>query len=250
MIKPVIIGSATLYCGDCRDILPELEKVDAVVTDPPYGLDIAAQSTIGATGRNAGGHSLGARSAKQYQVSDWDSVGMTGEQWADIKALAPLWIVWGGNHLADVLGSSAGVLVWDKKCQNGWNDTFSEMEIAWTNAVRRAKGYRHLWAGAIRASEHQADVRKHPTQKPIVLMEWCLGFLPDARTILDPFMGSGTTGVAAVQRGRKFIGIEREPKYFDIACKRIEDAQRQGDMFIEKPNPAKAVQPDLLNGEA
>jgi site-specific DNA-methyltransferase (adenine-specific)/modification methylase len=77
-----------------------------------------------------------------------------------------------------------------------------------------------------------ANERVHPTQKPVSLMEWCLGFVPKAETILDPFMGSGTTGVAAVQMGRKFIGIEREPKYFDIACKRIEDAQKQGDLFI------------------
>jgi site-specific DNA-methyltransferase (adenine-specific) len=245
MIEPVTIGRATLYLGDCRDILPTLGRVDAVVTDPPYGIDIAAQSTIGATGRNSGRHALGARSVKQYQVSDWDSVGMSAEQWGAIKALAPLWIVWGGNHLADVLGPSAGVLVWDKKCQNGWNDTFSEMEIAWTNAVGRAKGYRHLWAGAIRASEQQANVRQHPTQKPIVLMEWCLDFVPDAQTILDPFMGSGTTGVAAVQMGRDFIGIEREPKYFDIACRRIEEAQKQADLFIDPPAP-KPVQEGLL----
>lgn len=89
-----------------------------------------------------------------------------------------------------------------------------------------------MWKGICKASEKGGKERWHPTQKPIALMEWCIGFLPDAQTILDPFMGSGTTGVAAVQMGRDFIGIEREPKYFDIACKRIEDAQRQGDLFI------------------
>ena len=152
-----------------------------------------------------------------------------------ITAVTENWIVWGGNHLADVLGASAGVLVWDKKCQNGWDDTFSEMEIAFTNTITRAKGFRHLWAGALRHSERGANVREHPTQKPIKLMEWCLGFLPGAQTILDPFMGSGTTGVACVKLGRKFTGIEIEPKYFDIACKRIEQASAQSDMFIVPP---------------
>ena len=228
-----IIGDATLYLGDCREVLPTLGKVDAVVTDPPYGIDIAASCTIGATGRNANGHKLGARSVTNYGVSDWDRVGLNAEQWRIISAAAPLWIVWGGNHLADILGASAGMLVWDKKCQDGWDDSFSEMEVAWSNALARAKGFRHRWAGAIRASEHYANVRQHPTQKPIALMEWCLGFVPEARTILDPFAGSGTTGVACMKLGRKFIGIEIEPKYFDIACRRISEAWKQPRLFEE-----------------
>ncbi len=81
--------------------------------------------------------------------------------------------------------------------------------------------------------------KEHPTQKPVEVMKWCLGFVADAKTILDPFMGSGTTGVAAVKLGRKFIGIEIEPKYFDIACRRISEALKQPDMFIERPAPAK-----------
>jgi len=213
------IGNATLYLGDCRDILPTLPKVDAVITDPPYGIDIGGSGTIG-----------GSRmvKAKDYGKADWDKVGMSVEQWDVIRACSDRWIVWGGNHLADVLGPSAGVLAWDKKCQNGWDDTFSELEFAWTNVITRAKGFRHLWAGALRGSEQGDNVRLHPTQKPIALMDWCLSFVPDAQTILDPFMGSGTTGVACMNLGRSFIGIEREPKYFDIACRRIEDAQRQG----------------------
>lgn len=237
----VDIGSATLYRGDCLEVLPTLGPADAVVTDPPYGIDIAASSTIGATGKNSGAHKLGARSITQYSVSDWDRRGMSPNQWEAISKTANQWIVWGGNHLCDVLGPSAGVLIWDKKCQDGWNDTFSEMEIAWTNIITRAKGFRHLWAGAIRASEHSANVRQHPTQKPIELMKWCLGFLPDAQTILDPFMGSGTTGVACTKLGRRFIGVEIDPRYFDIACRRIEQAQRQSDLFIEPPKP-KPVQ--------
>ena len=89
--------------------------------------------------------------------------------------------------------------------------------------------------------------KQHPTQKPVALMQWCLGFLPDAKTILDPFMGSGTTGVACVKLGRKFTGIELDSDYFDIACKRIEEAYRQPDMFIAPPEP-NPEQMDMLNG--
>lgn len=242
------IGDATLYLGDCRDILPTLGKVDAVVTDPPYGIDIAARASVGATGRSGKGHKLGARTIGRYSVGDWDREGMSADQWAIIRAAAPRWIVWGGNHLADILGSSAGMLVWDKKCQNGWDDTFSELEVAFTNTLTRAKGFRHLWAGAIRASEHTANVREHPTQKPIALMEWCLGYVSEATTVLDPFMGSGTTGVACANLGRQFIGIERESAYFDIACRRIEEAYRQPRLFDE-PAP-KPVQQSLLGDAA
>jgi site-specific DNA-methyltransferase (adenine-specific) len=226
------IGNATMYLADCMDVLPLLRRVDAVVTDPPYGIDIAAASTIGGDGSTVEGKRLRKPTgARKHDVSEWDRRGMSSDQWAAIRALTDRYIVWGGNHLADVLGPSAGVLAWDKKCQNGWDDTFSELEFAWTNAITRTKGFRHLWAGAIRASEQEADVRKHPTQKPIALMEWCLSFVPDARSVLDPFAGSGTTGVAAMHMGRQFIGIEREPKYFAIACERISAAQSQGRLF-------------------
>ena len=84
------------------------------------------------------------------------------------------------------------------------------------------------------------DGKEHPTQKPLDVMKWCIERLPSGcSTILDPFMGSGTTGVACVKLGRKFIGIEIEPKYFDIACKRISEALKQPDFFVEKPKPAK-----------
>jgi DNA modification methylase len=131
-------------------------------------------------------------------------------------------IVWGGNYFD--LPPRRGWLLWDKIVREF---SSGHAEMAWTTLDQpvRAFNYSH---GAL-ASEG----KEHPTQKPLPLMKWCIGFLPNAETILDPFMGSGTTGVAAVQMGRRFIGIEREAKYFDIACKRIEDAQRQGDMFIQ-----------------
>lgn len=210
MTEPVIIGRATLYLGDCRDILPTLPKVDAVVTDPPYGLGTLLSPTTDRFSwsklQERGGH-------------EWD------QDVSDLLPIAlmksPNAIVWGGNYYA--LPLSRCWLIWDKMQQH----TSGHAELAWTTMEMPIRTFRY--ARAQLASEG----KEHPTQKPLPLMKWCLEFLPDAQTILDPFMGSGTTGVAAVQMGRSFIGIEREPKYFDIACKRIEDAQRQGDFFVD-----------------
>jgi site-specific DNA-methyltransferase (adenine-specific)/modification methylase len=124
------------------------------------------------------------------------------------------------------------MLVWDK--EQPW-ENFSQVEIAWSNLQRPAAIFK---ASATRDIPGKA----HPTQKPLALMKWCVEKTTDAQTILDPFMGSGTTGVAAVQMGRKFIGIERDERYFEIACRRIEDAQKQIDMF--SPRAADTAKPE------
>lgn len=202
-----VIGRARLILGDCRDILPTLGKVDAVVTDPPYGI-------------GAGRMSFGKWRTSKMKKSDWDAVTPDLSFLPDCHA-----IIWGGNYFD--LPPRRGYLVWNKGAGFKGRD-FAECEQAWISwdANARVFDFDPLARGAYRD-------KQHPTQKPVELMKWCLGFLPDAQTILDPFMGSGTTGVAAVQMGRDFIGIEREPKYFDIACRRIEEAQRQGDLFID-----------------
>jgi len=208
VVEPVIIGNATLYLGDCRDVLPTLGKVDAVVTDPPYG--------IGADKKNA--HSS-IRDNPDWADMGWDSERPDKAIFDKISGYPS--VIWGGNYFADWLSASSGWLAWVKP-QAGTGFSLADMELAWTNrpiACRTFFGERR-------------DGNEHPTQKTVAVMKWSIGFVPKAETILDPFMGSGTTGVAAVQMGRKFIGIERETKYFDIACKRIEDAQRQGDLFI------------------
>lgn len=217
MIDPVIIGRATLYLGDCRDILPTLGKVDAVVTDPPYGIGEAA-------GANKSRGVLAP--ARDYGDDDWDNQPIAPELLGLVRSAARWQIIFGGNYY-DCPPTSCW-LVWDK--ENGASD-FADCELAWTNLNKAVRRIRYMWNGMLRA--HGEPRGDHPTQKPIGVMKWAIGHVPEpAQTILDPFMGSGTTGVAAVQMGRDFIGIEREPKYFDIACKRIEDAQRQGDFFI------------------
>jgi site-specific DNA-methyltransferase (adenine-specific)/modification methylase len=218
----VEIGSATLYLGDCADILPTLDKVDAVVTDPPYGIDV-----LNKTYRNKNlqpGSSL-AKKSSYDDCGEWDKCVPDKEIIDLIISKSNYQIIFGGNYFK--LPPTKCWLIWDK--ETGDND-FADAELAWTNLNKAVRLKRYMWNGMLRANkEARGD---HPTQKPIGIMKWCISHLPDTcETILDPFMGSGTTGVAAVQMNKKFIGIEREEKYFDIACERIENAQRQQGLF-------------------
>lgn len=208
-----VVGRAILICADCRDVLPHLPEVDACITDPPYGI---------------------AYNPAQYPNSDF-SVGVLGDEYEfDATALAsitPLVILWGANNYAASL-PRGGWLVWDKRCnEDGDRALGSPFELAWCSNAKLYKIAR-IMHGAFINADGRGIKRVHPTQKPIALMKWCIGLAGTAQTILDPFMGSGTTGVGAVQMGRDFIGVERDPLHFATACKRIEEAQRQSDMFI------------------
>jgi site-specific DNA-methyltransferase (adenine-specific)/modification methylase len=204
----ITIGRATLYLGDCREILPTLGRVDAVVTDPPYGISAARRGVIG-TAKSA--------PVRDYGKADWDNEPISSELLAAAKAAAQWNIIFGGNFY-DCPPASCW-LVWDK-CNTG---DFADCELAWTNLPKAVRRIRYLWNGMIR--ERGAQRGDHPTQKPLEVMKWCIGHLPEPnQTILDPFMGSGTTGVAAIQMGRSFIGIEREERYFEAACRRIREA--------------------------
>ena len=218
--RKVVIGDATLYLGDCLEILPTLEKVDAVITDPPYG--------IGEAGKNHKSRNKLAGSPN-YERSQWDDVPANPAAIELMRSISDTQVIFGGNYFA--LPPAKCWLVWDKI--NGDND-FADCELAWTNIDGAVRQIRHLWAGMLRDSE-RASRRDHPTQKPVAVMVWSIerANLNPAATILDPFMGSGTTGVACMNLGRKFIGIEIEPKYFEIACERIENAQRQTKLFDE-----------------
>jgi len=219
MENKVIIGNATLYCGDCRDILPTIGKVDAVVTDPPYGIGLAG-------GFSGAGGFIAPIQRREY-IGDWDNERPSKDIFEAIILCPKYQIIWGGNYFTDYLPVGRFWLVWDKL---NTMPTFSDCELAWTNIDRKSvKRLTYMQNGCM-SKERE---RFHPTQKAIDVMKWTISFLPEnSETILDPFMGSGTTGVAAVQMGRKFIGIELDPDYFKIACKRIEDAQRQKDLFI------------------
>lgn len=220
------IGDATLYLGDCREILPTLGKVDAVVTDPPYGINYV---------RGMGGR--GCHSRRNTGTVVGDSSPFDPSQWFTWPC-----ILWGANHYSSRLPHGRW-LAWNKLGDLAPWDSFSDVEFAWQNTRAADRIFSLLWKGICQDEKESGGARDHPTQKPVALMQWCLKFLSDAQIILDPFMGSGTTGVACIKLGRKFIGIEIEPKYFDIACQRIEEATRQPDMFIERP---KQIQEPLL----
>jgi DNA modification methylase len=219
------IGAATLYLGDCRDILPTLPQVDAVVTDPPYGIGEAA-------GKNASRGNIAV--AKDYGNEEWDNEPVPQDLLAAVLAKGRWCVVFGGNYYA--MPPSPCWLVWDKV--NGDND-FADCELAWTNFPKAVRRIRFMWNGMLRQNnEPRGD---HPTQKPVGVMEWAIGHVPVAQTILDPFMGSGTTGVAAVRSERRFIGIEQNPKHFDLSCRRIAAALSQPDLFFA-PQPPRPVQ--------
>jgi DNA modification methylase len=200
-MKPYYQDDAvTLYCGDCREILPELPKHDLLLTDPPYGIG-AGNMTMG---KKQSSLPKGVRIAN----ASWDALrpGIV-----PVLPHATLACIWGGNYFADVLPPTNHWLVWHKK-----NDgrSFSECEMAWTNFGKQVRHFSWGWM-------HSGESKAHKTQKPIALMRWCLGFAPNAATILDPFAGSGTTGVAAKLEGRKATLIEMEERYCEIAAGRL-----------------------------
>lgn len=234
-MRTEVIGDATLIMGDCREVLPTLPKVDAVVTDPPYGI----AHVKGDSGRAVAGTRLPARRNIEAIFGDNEPFDPS------VLMAFPEAIMWGADHYAAALPHGRW-LAWDKISGASLVDSFSDVEFAWHSERGAARIISYLWKGVLQDGEKGVQ-RFHPTQKPIAVMRWCIEQLRGpARSILDPFMGSGTTGVACVKLGRRFIGIEREPKYFDIACRRIADAYAQPDLFVPRPTE-KPVQLSLMD---
>jgi DNA modification methylase len=224
------IGGQRLILGNCLEVMPLLGKVDAVVTDPPYG--IGEGNAKGQTREKIA-------KPRQYVGTDgWDAKPATAKHMSFIRNISDYQIIFGGNYF-EGLGPTPCWLVWDK--QN--TGDFADCELAWTNLQKAVRRIYWRWNGMIRKGD---DVREHPTQKPLGVMEWCINHLPDnAQSILDPFMGSGTTLVACQRLGRNGIGIELDPDYFDIACKRVDEATRQPDMFVQPPPKPEQKRMDL-----
>tara|TARA_R110002049_G_scaffold12036_4_gene54751 strand:- start:546 stop:1217 length:672 start_codon:yes stop_codon:yes gene_type:complete len=215
MDNPVIIGDCTLYLGDCLEIMPTLSNADAVVTDPPYGLG---------TWNNRGTNNNSPFDSNETQA--WDNP-ISQNHIDTMIGLSSHQIFWGYNYYSDLLPRSKQIYVWNKGVRNMH---FNDCELAWCSGWREASRIFDLSPNGLK--------KDHPTQKPLPLMQWCITRLPkDVDTILDPFMGSGTTGVACAKMGRKFIGIELDQEYFDMACKRIDEAYSQPDLFIKEPEP-------------
>lgn len=215
------IGGATLILADSRD-MRDFPDVTAIVSDPPWGASTKCNAQRFTRAKSP-----------WWQNVDTSAIVAHADIIGDAAAFDPRpflrreTILWGANWYAERLPPSGGWLVWDKRkgaedmAEKGW--PLGEAEMAWTNVIGAPRVFRNLWSGLLRSSEKGEHY--HPTQKPIALME------------CDPFMGSGTTGVACARLGRRFIGVEIEPRYFDIACRRIEAAYRQRDLFIPAPVP-------------
>lgn len=228
-----IIGDCRLILGDWREVIPHLHGVGAIASDPPYGIAFKHG------GNDRSGIGGGAYSTK------FAGVGIVGDDQpfspVEMLALDVPTILWGANHFCHELPGGPSWLVWDKRAASGHTNDFADCEIAWTNTGGVARVFRHHWDGMMKASE-RGVARVHPTQKPIALMEWCLGFLKAEGAVLDPFMGSGSTGVACVRAGRPFIGIEIDEGFFSAACKRIDEAVREPRLFTEpEPKPVQSA---------
>jgi DNA modification methylase len=237
--REVLAEGVEVWNGDCLEILPTLGKFDACVSDPPYGIDYdptRSQKSAASGSRKAMAKIAG--DSKPFDPSP-------------LLSLADHFVLWGANHYASKLPDAGGWLVWDKREGGALFRGFamSDCELAWCTEGKMVRTISHRWCGHLRDSERELFV--HPTQKPVAVMQWCIEQMPAAtQFIIDPYMGSGTTGVAAVKLGRKFTGIELDAGHFDTACKRISAALREPDMFVSAPPPKPAEQLSILDGDA
>lgn len=202
----------TIYNGDCLEVMKSFpdKSFDLVLTDPPYGI----------FKRQDSGLMFGKKTiySEDKSASEWD-VRPSKEIIDEIKRVSKDYVIWGGNYMADLIGYCKEPWIWDKKTGN---NGYADGELAFTSYEGTLRIFHHQWCGAFKDSE-RGERAKHPTQKPVQLMLWCMRYLKDNpnASILDPFMGSGTTLVAAKQLGRKATGIEISAKYCEIAKNRL-----------------------------
>lgn len=226
--KETLAEGVELWLGDCLEVMPVLGRFDACITDPPYGIGESAK-------KNRSRENLAP--PRDYADFAWDEKPVSAEMLQLIFAASDEQIIWGGSYFD--LPKAPRWLVWDKENSGD----FADGEMAWCSISGALRIFRWQWNGFIRKGEmdkvKSPVFRSHPTQKPVAVMEWCIGFLPDAKTIVDPFMGSASTGVAAVKLGRQFTGIEIDAGYFDTACRRIEAELKAPSLFVAPPKPIK-----------
>jgi hypothetical protein len=230
-------GSIRLFLGDCRSVLPTLSGIDAVVTDPPYGIGAdeaqlnAAKQRIAAAGKSKAG-----RGWKYYGESEWDKERPTAETFAAILRVSETAVIWGGNYFADILPPSMGWLAWDKGQREF---SLADFELAWTSEWRAARFVCFPRGKAI------LEGKVHPTQKPVPIMQWSIDWLrlKENAVVCDPFMGSGTTCLACRRSRKRFVGIECDEKYFASAVERIEEELDRTSLLEPAP---QIVQKSLL----
>lgn len=204
-------SAVTIYHGDCREILPTLGKFDLLLTDPPYGI----KRDKGMGGGGYDGFGVGAKRTPKVYDASWDDEAPSREVFSLALGGAKTHIIWGGNYFTESLPQQCKWLVWDKEQTM---PSYSDAELAWTSLDGVAVKMKRLSGNGLMAVEKE---RKHPTQKPLDLMLWCIQLAGDVTTILDPWAGSCTTGRAAKDLGKKAVLIEREERYCEVGAKRM-----------------------------
>jgi len=232
MAEKVVIGNAELWHGDCREVLPLLPRVDATITDPPYGVDLGSDPS----------HVIGNTPYASFDDTPANIAAVVVPAIALARTISTRVVVTPGTRCAwlypqpDELGA---VYFPAGSGFSRWGFTCSQPILFYGKDPYMPRNKK---PNSVRCTEN-SEKNGHPCPKPIGLMKWLVDRASLAgETVLDPFMGSGTTGVAAVQMGRQFIGIERERKYFDIACERIARAQAQGQLLPPEPVAAPEQQ--------
>ena len=238
-MTPVIIGNATLYNCDCMEYMRGLEDkaFDLAIVDPPYGIDAA--ELFGGDVRKSGN---GCAMKSAFAKKQWDGKIPDGSYFSELRRVSNHQIVWGANYMTSFLPPSMGWVVWDK--DNG-TTKFSDCELAYSSFDIALRKFKYTWNGMLQGDMKNKESRIHPTQNPVKLYEWLLtNYAKSGQTILDTHLGSGSSAIAANNLGFEFVGCELDADYFSAACQRIENAQRQVDLFIEPVK--KAEQAALL----
>jgi len=213
----MILDINTIYHGDCLDLMKDIpdKSIDLVLTDPPYGI-----GECGAKNHSRGGIA----ESKKYTPKDWDFEKPNKKYFDEIQRISKNQIIFGGNYFADMLPPSSCWLVWDKDNSGD----FADCELCWTSFKSAVRKFKFRWNGMLQEDMKHKEIREHPTQKPAKLIEQIINkYSDEGMTIFDPFLGSGTTAVACINTGRNFIGIEKDEEYFNIAQKRVKEAQGQ-----------------------
>jgi site-specific DNA-methyltransferase (adenine-specific) len=215
--------SVNIIHGDCLDVMRSMPDAafDCVVTDPPYGIDADSKQRARSDKQHGGAWAK----SRDYGTAKWDGERPPREAFDSLRRVGRHAVVWGGNYFADLLGPTPSWIVWDK--DNGTN-VYADFEVAWTSHARAARKVRWRWHGMLQEPGFPRDERVHPTQKPLGLMLWVIEHYTSRNDlILDPYCGSGTTGVACAMLGRRFVGIDRDEGYVATARQRIADAESQ-----------------------
>lgn len=221
-----IIGDCTLYRADCLEVMAALpdKSIDLVFTDPPYGIGIEKMNFT-----KEQNHGVCQRTNYEGCFEDKK---LSEKYFSEMMRISKNQIIWGGNYYAHFLHETSGWIVWNKKGDGRFCNDFADGEMAWTSFKKPLKIYHYLWSGMVQEDMKNKEKRYHPAQKPVVLMTEILrDYTASGDTIFDGFMGSGTLGLSALNCGCKYIGVETDPKYYEIARERISTDVKQGRLF-------------------